>query len=231
MSNQTIMSMKNVHKQYSLGKTKIQALTRIQLEIFENDFLVIAGPSGSGKTTLLNILGLIDRPTSGELWMGDQNLNLISQNRLSHYRRDKLGYIFQNFNLIPVLSVYENVEYPLVLQKIPFTQRKQLVDAVLQKVGLYERKKHKPNELSGGQRQRVSIARAVVKKSEIVLADEPTANLDSKTGAEIVTLMEKLNQEDKITFVFSSHDPLIIEKGKRVVNLLDGEIQTEGLLN
>ncbi len=224
MPNQTIVKMKDIDKEYKLGKTKIQALKNVDLDILENDFLVIAGPSGSGKTTLLNILGLIDSPSSGELWFGDKNLAEDHQNGLYRYRRDHLGYIFQTFNLIPVMNVYENVEYPLILKKISHGNRKTIVEDVLHKVGLSDRKKHKPNELSGGQRQRISIARAIVKKPAIVLADETTANLDSKTGAEIIDLMEKLNQKEKITFVFSSHDPKIIEKGNRVVHLQDGKI-------
>ncbi len=199
-------------------------MKNVDLDILENDFLVIAGPSGSGKTTLLNILGLIDSPSNGELWFGDKNLAEDHQNGLYRYRRDHLGYIFQTFNLIPVMNVYENVEYPLILKKISHGNRKTIVEDVLHKVGLSDRKKHKPNELSGGQRQRISIARAIVKKPAIVLADETTANLDSKTGAEIIDLMEKLNQKEKITFVFSSHDPKIIEKGNRVVHLQDGKI-------
>jgi putative ABC transport system ATP-binding protein len=224
MANQTIVKMKNISKDYTLGKTKIQALSNIDLDISGNDFLVIAGPSGSGKTTLLNIIGLIDTPSAGELWFGDKNLADNHHNGLYRYRRDKLGYIFQTFNLIPVMNVYENVEYPLILKKISKRNRKTIVEDVLHKVGLFDRKNHKPNELSGGQRQRVSIARAIVKKPAVVLADEPTANLDSKTGTEIIELMQKLNQEEKITFVFSSHDPRIIERGNRVIHLHDGEI-------
>ncbi len=224
MPNQTIVKMTKINKEYTLGKITIQALKDISLDIGEQDFLVIAGPSGSGKTTLLNILGLIDTPSAGELWFGDRNLATNDHNGLYRFRRDHLGYIFQTFNLIPVLNVYENVEYPLILKKISKRNRKTIVEDVLHKVGLFDRKHHRPNELSGGQRQRVSIARAIVKKPAIVLADEPTANLDSKTGAEIIDLMHKLNQEDRITFVFSSHDPKIIERGNRVVQLRDGEI-------
>lgn len=208
-----------------MGKTVIPALRNVNLKICEGDFLVIAGPSGSGKTTLLNIIGLIDKPTSGEIWMRNENITSRSLNSLFKYRRDRLGYIFQNFNLIPVLNVYENVEYPLILNNTPWRKRREMVEKALLKVGLFDRKKHKPNELSGGERQRVSIARAVVKNPRIVLGDEPTASLDSKTGVEIVELMERLNQEQGVTFVFSSHDPLIIAKGKRVVHLKDGEIQ------
>jgi len=224
MANQTIVRMNHIVKEYTLGKTTIQAIRDVSLEIEAQSFLVIAGPSGSGKTTLLNILGLIDTPSSGELWFGDNNLADQFHNGLYTYRRDHLGYIFQTFNLIPVMNVYENVEYPLILKKISKQNRKAIVDDVLRKVGLYERKNHRPNELSGGQRQRVSIARAIVKKPEIILADEPTANLDSKTGKEIIELMQRLNQDEKVSFVFSSHDPKIIERGKRVIHLMDGEI-------
>jgi len=198
------VKIENICKNYSLGKTLIPALKDISLNVENSDFLVIAGPSGSGKTTLLNIIGLIDKPTSGKVWFGTDDVTDKSMNRLFQYRRDKLGYIFQTFNLIPVLSVYENVEYPLILNNLPRNEKKDRVENVLEKVGLIERKAHKPRELSGGQRQRVSIARAVVKNPDIVLADEPTANLDSRTGGEIIELMERLNDEDSITFVFSS---------------------------
>lgn len=225
MIDDSVVTIQNVCRNYSLGKALIPALKDITLEVDDGDFLVIAGPSGSGKTTLLNIVGLIDKPTSGTILFGTDNVTDKSMNHLFQYRRDKLGYIFQTFNLIPVLSVFENVEYPLILKNIPRNQRKERVENVLEKVGLLDRQKHKPRELSGGQRQRVSVARAIVKNPDIVLADEPTANLDSKTGAEIVGLMEKLNNEDGITFVFSSHDPMIVEKGRRVVTLHDGEIK------
>lgn len=225
MIDDSVVTIQNVCKNYSLGKAVIPALKDITLEVDDGDFLVIAGPSGSGKTTLLNVVGLIDKVTYGTILFGAEDVTNKSMNRLFQYRRDKLGYIFQTFNLIPVLSVYENVEYPLILKNVRRNERKERVLNVLEKVGLLDRKKHKPRELSGGQRQRVSVARAIVKNPDIVLADEPTANLDSKTGAEIVGLMEKLNDEDGITFVFSTHDPMIVEKGRRVVTLHDGEIQ------
>jgi putative ABC transport system ATP-binding protein len=225
MSDDSVVTIRNVCKNYSLGKSMIPALKDITLDVDDGDFLVIGGPSGSGKTTLLNIVGLIDEPTSGTILFGTEDVTDKSMHHLFQYRRDKLGYIFQTFNLIPVLSVYENVEYPLILKNLHRHERKERVLNVLEKVGLSDREKHKPRELSGGQRQRVSVARAIVKNPELVLADEPTANLDSKTGAEIVGLMEKLNNEEGITFVFSSHDPMIVEKGRRVVTLHDGEIK------
>jgi len=220
-----MVKLEGLCKDYCLGKTFIPALKDISFHVKKSDFLVIAGPSGSGKTTVLNIVGLIDKPTSGRVWFASDDVTDKSMSRLFPLRRDRLGYIFQTFNLIPVLSVYENVEYPLILKNMPRNERKNRVEEILKRVGLIDRRNHKPRELSGGQRQRVSIARAVVKRPDIVLADEPTANLDSKTGGEIIELMQSLNDEDSITFIFSSHDPEIIGKGKRVVTLHDGEIQ------
>ena len=224
MAANSAVSIQHVSKDYRLGKTVIAALRDVSIDVEGGDFTVIAGPSGSGKTTLLNIIGLIDEPSSGKVVMAGEYLSSQKQNRLFRYRRDRLGYIFQNFNLIPVLSVFENVEYPLILNKVQKKERKERVDRILDRVGLLDRKKHRPSELSGGQRQRVSIARAVVKNPGIVLADEPTANLDSETGSEILTLMERLNQDEGITFIFSSHDPMIIERAGRVVQLRDGKV-------
>ena len=224
MTTNNILRMENISKNYKLGKTEIRALKDIDFEIFEGDLVVFAGASGSGKTTLLNIIGLLDEPSSGTLWIENEDVTSGNIDNLFSYRRDNMGFIFQTFNLIPVLNVFENVEYPLILKNVPFRERKEKVNNVLEKVGLSERRKHKPNELSGGERQRVSIARAVVKEPKIVLADEPTANLDSGTGMEIIELMERLNVKDGTTFVFSSHDPKIIERGRRVVTLRDGEI-------
>lgn len=223
-NNGALVQVQNVSKDYALGKTTIPALKDVSMEIQQKDFMVIAGPSGSGKTTLLNIIGLIDEATEGQLVFDGQDLSNTSHKDLYQFRRDRLGYIFQTFNLIPVLNVYENVEYPLILQRIGRSERKARVKAVLHKVGLLDRMTHKPRELSGGQRQRVSIARAIVKNPDVILADEPTANLDSKTGLEVLGVMERLNKEDGMTFIFSSHDPVIIEKGKRVVHLHDGQI-------
>jgi len=224
MKNNLLINIKNLNKEYMLGKTIIAALKDISLNIRNKDFAVIAGPSGSGKTTLLNIIGLIDNPSSGEIWFGSDDVSSASHNALFRLRRDRLGYIFQTFNLIPVMSVFENVEYPLILNKMTQKARKERVEQILEKVGLWERKNHKPLELSGGQRQRVSIARAIVKNPDIVLADEPTANLDSRTGIEIIEIMQKLNQEEGVTFIFSSHDPCIVEQGKEIIYLHDGEI-------
>ena len=225
MSTQPIIRSKHLNREYKLGKAIIPALKDIDLSICIGDFTVIAGPSGSGKTTLLNLIGLIDKPTSGEIWMQNINTSTKNLNRLHPIRRDKIGYIFQTFNLIPVLTVFENVEYPLILQKISRNKRQKLVEEALDKVGLSARLKHRPRELSGGERQRVSIARAIVKKPALVLADEPTANLDSNTGIEILQLMLSLHKDESTTFVFSSHDQTIIDMAKRTVRLRDGSIE------
>jgi putative ABC transport system ATP-binding protein len=224
MIDKILVRLEDVYKDYKLGKSTINAVKNISVNVDECDFTVFAGASGSGKTTVLNLIGLIDKPTSGKIWLEKDNLTTGSLNSLYTYRRDKLGYIFQTFNLIPVLSVFENVEYPLILKNISYRERKEQVNSILDKVGLLQRRKHRPAELSGGERQRVSIARAVVKNPKLILADEPTANLDSKTGSEIIDLMERMNREDGITFIFSSHDPQIINKGKKVIKLKDGEI-------
>lgn len=221
-----IVSMDRVTRQYCLGEADILALKNVTLDIRCGDFAVIAGPSGSGKTTLLNLIGLIDKPTSGQVLMNGEDTTPKSLNSLFRHRRDKIGYIFQTFNLIPVLNVYENIEYPLILKGFPAPQRREKVMEAMRKVGLSNRRRHKPRELSGGERQRVSVARAIVKAPELVLADEPTANLDSVTGVEILRLMQRLHVEENTTFVFSSHDPRIIAMGKRIIRLRDGEVET-----
>lgn len=219
-----VASLENVSKAYGLGKVKVRALGNIDLAVAPGEFLVLAGPSGSGKTTILNILGLIDKPDSGRVVFNGEDTVPLDLNRLAPTRRDSIGYIFQTFNLIPVLSVFENVEYPLILRRVPASERRCRVDAALEKVGLGARRKHRPAELSGGERQRTSIARAIVKEPDFVLADEPTANLDSETGAAVLELMRRLNADEGATFVFSSHDPRIIGMGRRVVRLRDGAV-------
>jgi len=214
-----------VSKEYVLGKTKVRALRNIDLAVNRGEFLVLAGPSGSGKTTILNLLGLIDKPDSGRVIFGGKNTVPLGLNALAPARRDSIGYIFQAFNLIPVLSVFENVEYPLILRRVPAGERRRRVESALEKVGLSHRRKHRPSELSGGERQRTSIARAIVKNPAVVLADEPTANLDSETGATICDLMRRLNRNEGATFVLSSHDPRIIGTGRRIVRLRDGAIE------
>ncbi len=219
-----LVRTQEVKKTYTLGKTEVHALRGLSLEIVSGEFTAISGPSGSGKTTLLNLLGLIDSPTSGTVFLEGSQVHYNGLTKLHAIRLEKLGFIFQTFNLIPVLSAYENVEYPLLLAKKTSAQRRTMVEAVLREVGLWEFRKHKPNELSGGQRQRVAIARALVNRPKLILADEPTANIDSATAGEILDLMHTLNDEEKVTFLFSTHDPLVLGHAKRVVKLHDGII-------
>jgi len=220
-----IAALVGVSKEYDMGKIKVRALRGVDLTVIPGEFLVLAGPSGSGKTTILNLLGLIDKPDSGGVFFNGEDTVPFVLNALAPARRDSIGYIFQTFNLIPVLSVFENVEYPLILQRVPAGERRRRVDAALEKVGLGGRRKHRPSELSGGERQRTSIARAIVKEPAFILADEPTANLDSETGAAVLDLMRRLNADEGTTFVFSSHDPRIISLGRRVVHLRDGAVE------
>lgn len=197
-----------LEKTYKLGRTEVPALKGLTLAIGEGEFTALSGPSGSGKTTLLNVLGLIDSPTVGRVFLEGIEIKYNGLSNLHRLRLDKLGFIFQTFNLIPVLTAYENVEYPLLLTKKSSSLRRQLVERVLKDVRIWEFRDHKPNELSGGQRQRVAIARALVNGPRIILADEPTANIDSMTAGEILDLMQTLNEEEKVTFLFATHDPL-----------------------
>lgn len=219
-----LVRTQTISKTYTLGKTEVQALRGITLDIAPGEFTAISGPSGSGKTTLLNLLGLIDSPTAGRVFLEGAEVKYNGLTKLHSIRLEKLGFIFQTFNLIPVLSAYENVEYPLLLAKKTSSQRKEMVEKVLHEVKLWEYRKHKPNELSGGQRQRVAIARALVNRPRLILADEPTANIDSATASEILDLMRTLNEEDKVTFLFSTHDPVVMQYAKRLVKLHDGVI-------
>jgi putative ABC transport system ATP-binding protein len=216
--------LKQVSKTYRLGTVAVAALAGINLEIRDNCFTVISGASGSGKTTLLNMIGCIDRPDSGEIILAGRSVNTMSDNELSDFRVRHLGFIFQNFNLLPVLSAYENIEYPLLLAGTPVRARKERVMALLDAVGLANRASNRPGELSGGQRQRVAIARALATSPQLVLADEPTANLDSETGAAIIALMRKMQHEHKVSFVFSSHDPKVLAEADDAVFLRDGHI-------
>ena len=218
------IQLQSVTKEYMLGKTTVHALRGISLKIEQGEFVALVGPSGSGKSTALHILGALDRPTSGEVWIQDTPVANMSDKQLARLRRERIGFIFQSFNLIPVFSVYGNVEFPLLLMKVPKHERRERVMTTLTQVGLQDRAKHKTEELSGGQRQRVAIARALVTNPSIILSDEPTANLDSKTGAAIIDLMEELNEGNQVTLVFATHDESIVSRAKRVVHILDGVI-------
>ncbi len=218
------IEFENICKTYSLGKVLIPALKNINLNITEGEFVAISGPSGSGKTTLLNLIGLIDKPTSGTIRFEENVITYNGQSKLHRLRQAKIGFIFQSFNLIPVLNAFENVEYPLLLTKMSAQQRKKRVEEMLDEVGILSMRTHKPRELSGGQRQRVAIARALVHQPKIVLADEPSANLDLQTAQDILQLMAKLNQEENVSFIFSTHDPQIVKIAKRVVSIRDGKL-------
>ena len=218
-----IIKISNVKKDYSLGKTTVHALRGVDLNVREGDFLSIVGASGSGKTTLLNIIGCVDNATSGGLTIGGEDINGMKDKKLTDLRLYKIGFIFQTFNLIPVLNIRENVEFPLLLMKdLKRSEINKRTEKLIEEVGIKEFIKHRPSELSGGQRQRVAIARALVTNPEIVLADEPTANLDSETGNTILELMKELNEKENTTFVFSTHDPDVIKYASRVVRIKDG---------
>jgi putative ABC transport system ATP-binding protein len=217
------VSVRNVSKDYVLGRTIVRALHDVSLEVERSEFLSIAGPSGSGKSTLLNLVSAIDSPTTGEVLIDGVNLKDLNDNDLSDLRANKIGFIFQTFNLIPVLSAYENVEFPLLFKRQGSVSRSR-VKEVLDRVGLADFMHHRPDELSGGQRQRVAVARALVTDPLIVLADEPTANLDSETGQAVIDLMLEINRSAGTTFIFSTHDPSVMSHARRVVRLVDGRI-------
>jgi putative ABC transport system ATP-binding protein len=220
-----IIEIRGLTKDYALGKTVVQALRGIDLDIAKGDLVTIMGPSGSGKTTLLNIIGCIDLASSGSVKVSGQDLTSLSDGAITNLRLHHLGFIFQTFNLIPVLTALENVEFPLLLQKqLSHGAIRKRAEELLEEVGLREFGKHRPAELSGGQRQRVAIARALVTHPDIVLADEPTANLDSVTGASILEIMKEMNRKEQTTFVFSTHDPNVMKYAKTVIHIIDGRI-------
>lgn len=219
-----IVRIKQVFKRYQQESLFVDALSDINLGISRGEFAALVGPSGSGKTTLLNLIGALDLPTSGKIWIEDQEIGRLSRHERSHLRLKKLGFIFQEYNLIPVLSALENVEYVMLLQGVGEAERRERAMNMLREVRLDGLEHRRPSQLSGGQQQRVAVARAMVSEPIIVLADEPTANLDSNTGAALLDLMRNLNETHGITFVFSSHDPMVIERARRVVRLKDGQI-------
>ena len=218
------VSLRNVGKTYRLDTVTVPALSAVSIDIRPGRFTVLCGPSGSGKTTLLNMMGCIDRPDAGEIQVDGQAVQAMTDDALSDFRARRIGFVFQNFNLLPVLTAFENVEYPLVLAAVPAAQRKERVRTLLDAVGLADRAGNRPGQLSGGQRQRVAIARALATEPALVLADEPTANLDSQTGAEIIALMRRLQRERGASFVFSSHDPMVLAQPDDVVRIRDGRI-------
>jgi putative ABC transport system ATP-binding protein len=220
-----IVSVQDVSKDYMLGKTVVPALRGVTLDIQEGEFLSIAGPSGSGKTTLLNLIGCVDTATLGSVLVGGRDTRRLSERQLTDLRLHTIGFIFQSFNLVQVLTVFQNVEFPLLLQgKLAKKEREARVMGLLEAVGIGGYRRHRPSELSGGQRQRVAVARALVTRPALVLADEPTANLDSQTGATIVDLMKEMNQKNGTTFVFSTHDPKVMSHASAVIRIADGRL-------
>lgn len=221
-----VVDLKQISKTYHLDAIDVPALVDIDLGIRPDCFTVISGASGSGKTTLLNVIGCIDLPDSGEVVVAGEPVQKLSDDALSDFRARNIGFVFQNFNLLPVLTAYENVEYPLLLARIAASERKRRVEAMLEAVGLADRARNYPGQLSGGQRQRVAIARALAPSPKLVLADEPTANLDSVTGASIIELMRTMQRELHVSFVFSSHDPKVLAAADDAVIIRDGRIET-----
>jgi putative ABC transport system ATP-binding protein len=230
MSEEILVELRSVSRQYRLGKTVVRALEEVSLEIVRSDFLIVAGPSGSGKSTLLNLIGCIDQPTAGSVIFDSTNVATLSDRELSAFRAHKLGFIFESFNLVPVLNAHENVDYPLRLRNVPAAERQSRTEAMLEAVGLQDQALHRPGELSGGQRQRVAIARALVTHPELVLADEPTANLDTRTGETIIDLMKEMRDRLGTTFVIATHDPMVAERARRRVEIRDGRISTDSLI-
>ena len=221
------VEVKNLVKKFPVGAGFFTALNGVDLQFQEGEFAGLVGPSGSGKTTLLNIIGSLDVPTDGEVVVLGKSVGKLSPKQAANLRKQELGFIFQSYNLLPVYTVFENVEFPLLLLNMTADERKKRVMETLEWVGLTDKAKSRPAQLSGGECQRVAIARAMVKRPLLVLADEPTANLDSVTGENILKLMRKLNEEHNVTFIFSSHDKMVIDYAKRVIKLRDGKIESD----
>lgn len=224
--NEPVAMLVNVDKSYQLDAVNVPVLKGIDLLVRPSLFTVLLGPSGSGKTTLLNLIGCIDRPETGDVVVAGRRISELTDDQLSDFRSKNIGFVFQTFNLIPVLTAYENIEYPLVLAGIAPQERHRRVTRLLEAVGLSDRARNRPGQLSGGQRQRVAIARALVRKPKLVIADEPTANLDSQTGAAILSLMRRMQVRYKISFLFSSHDRSLIGAADDLITLKDGVIQS-----
>jgi len=226
-SNNNLIRLENLKKVYKVGETQVNALRGVSYTIKEGDMVAIMGPSGSGKSTLMNIIGCLDTASAGTYILNGVNVSKMHDADLAYIRNREIGFVFQTFNLLPVYTVFENVELPLLLLGLPAAERRKKVMDALDWVHLADRAKSKPAELSGGQSQRVAIARAVVKGPELVLADEPTANLDSKSAARLMDIMAQLNREEQITFLFSTHDPRVIRKARRVITLVDGQVASD----
>jgi putative ABC transport system ATP-binding protein len=222
-----VITAKGVEKVYNPNKIAVRALNGVDITIEEGEFTAIVGPSGSGKTTLLNIIGGLDHPTAGSVEVGGTDISTLKDNELIDFRKDNIGFVFQAYNLIPVLTARENVEFVMLLQNRSKEERRARVKELMHAVGLEDKMDKRPSELSGGQQQRVAVARALASKPTFILADEPTANLDSKSTANLLDIMAKLNEEEKITFIFSTHDQRVIDRARRVITLVDGKVATD----
>lgn len=226
-ADDVVVHLEQVNRVYRQDSVAVHALDGIDLKIRRGDFAVLVGPSGSGKTTLLNLVGGLDSPTSGRIWIAGTETGRMSKAELSEMRLRKIGFVFQEYNLIPVLSALENVEFVMLLQGKPEMQRRARSTDLLKELGLQGLEHRRPAELSGGQQQRVAVARAIAAEPVIVLPDEPTANLDSKAGGALMDLMRRLNEEKGVTFIFSTHDPMVVERARRVIRLRDGRIESD----
>jgi len=226
-SQEPIVALKTIKRHFKQGESIVRAVDGVDLEIRPGEFTVLSGPSGSGKTTILNLIGALDSPTEGEVWVESRNLVNMSRAELSKFRRDRIGFVFQAYNLIPVLTAFENAEFILALQGLSLSERKERVFSLMNDFGLEGLENRRPDEMSGGQQQRIAIIRAIVTDPAIILADEPTANVDSKTVGIILDLMEKLNRQRQATFLFSSHDPQVTERARRIIHLKDGHVEKD----
>lgn len=226
-NGRAVVRLEGVSKVYHQGAVDVHALRGLDLDIHEGEFTSLVGPSGSGKTTTLNLVGALDTPTSGSVFVDGRELGAMGRKDLSQLRRDRIGFVFQSYNLIPVLTAYENAEMVMWVQGVPAAERRERVMDLLRSVGLEGLEDRRPTELSGGQQQRVAIARAIAARPAIVLADEPTANVDSETAESLITLMERLNRQENVTFLFSTHDSRVVERARRVIHMVDGRIERD----
>jgi putative ABC transport system ATP-binding protein len=220
----SLIVTKDVHRDFQMGHTTVHALDGVGISVEEGEFLGVMGPSGSGKSTLLNLLGGLDRPSSGEIWVGGREITRLDENELAGYRRREVGFVFQSFNLVATMTALQNVAFPMFFARVPPSRRRERAGRLLEAVGLTKRIDHRPTELSGGEQQRVAIARALANDPTLILADEPTGNLDSHTGADVMRVLARLNQEEGRTIIVVSHDPTVMDFVGRSIHLLDGRV-------
>jgi putative ABC transport system ATP-binding protein len=223
-----LVRVREVTRVYRQGELEVHALRGVDLEVHDGEFSALAGPSGSGKTTLLNLIGVLDHPTSGTIELDGESVSDLDRTQAAEYRLANVGFVFQAYNLVPVLTAYENAEFTLLIRGVASSERRERVESLLERVGLGDLMDRRPHELSGGQQQRVAVVRALASRPRLVLADEPTANLDSTTSEELLELMLELNRDLETTFLFSSHDPVVLERARRVVRLRDGKVEDDG---